>query len=29
VRTAVELTNVGDQPLRITEKPSVEVVEGC
>ncbi len=26
---ALELTNVGDQPLRITDDPFVEVVEGC
>jgi len=26
---ALELTNVGDQPLRISETPYVEVVEGC
>jgi len=26
---ALELTNVGDQSLRITDAPYVEVVEGC
>jgi len=26
---AFDLTNVGDQPLRITANPYVEVVEGC
>lgn len=25
----LELTNVGDQPLRISETPYVEVLEGC
>lgn len=25
----LEITNVGDQPLRISETPYVEVVEGC
>jgi len=25
----LELTNVGDQPLRISENPYVQVVEGC
>jgi hypothetical protein len=29
VTAAFTLTNVGDQALRITEKPKVEVVEGC
>ena len=26
---ALQLTNVGDQPLRISETPYVEVLEGC
>jgi anaerobic glycerol-3-phosphate dehydrogenase len=29
VRTAFVLTNVGDRPLRLTDPPYVEVVEGC
>ena len=29
VKVAFVLTNVGDQPLRITEAPYAEVVEGC
>lgn len=29
VQVAFGLTNVGDQPLRFTEVPYVEVVEGC
>jgi TRAP-type mannitol/chloroaromatic compound transport system permease large subunit len=29
VTTRVQVTNVGDQPLRFTEKPYVELVEGC
>ena len=29
VQTAFELTNVGDQALKITGEPFVEVVEGC
>jgi hypothetical protein len=29
VAVSFELTNVGDQPLRFTEAPFVEVVEGC
>ncbi len=29
VQTAFELTNAGDQPLRFTDKPFIEVVEGC
>lgn len=29
VRATFELTNVGDQPLRFTEAPYIEVVEGC
>jgi len=29
VEVAFVLTNVGDQPLRLTESPYVEVVEGC
>ena len=29
VKTAFVLTNVGDQPLRVTEAPYIEVVEGC
>lgn len=29
VEVAFVLTNVGDQPLRLTEAPYVEVVEGC
>ncbi len=29
VRVAFKLTNTGDQPLRFTGQPSVEVVEGC
>lgn len=29
VSVLFELTNVGDQPLRVTQPPYVEVVEGC
>jgi len=29
VEATFVLTNVGDQPLRLTQAPSVEVVEGC
>ena len=29
VSVKFEVANVGDQPLRFTEKPYVEVVEGC
>ncbi len=29
VQTSFRVMNVGDQPLTITEKPYVEVVEGC
>ena len=29
VNAEFDLTNAGDQPLRITEKPFIEVVEGC
>src|SRR5689334_15680366 len=29
VAVAFELTNVGDQPLRFTDQPYIEVVEGC
>jgi hypothetical protein len=29
VQVAFEIANVGDQPLRFTEDPYVEVVEGC
>ena len=29
VSVSFELTNVGDQPLRVTKPPYVEVVEGC
>ena len=29
VEVAFVLTNVGDQPLQITQAPYVEVVEGC
>jgi hypothetical protein len=29
VRAAFLLTNVGDQPLRVTQPPYIEVLEGC
>ena len=29
VEVSFELTNVGDQPLRFSEAPYVEVVDGC
>jgi len=29
VDVTLEVTNIGDQPLRFAEKPYVEVVEGC
>ncbi len=29
VEAKFEVTNVGDQPLRFTQKPYVEVIEGC
>ena len=29
VSASFTLTNVGDQPLRITENPYIEVIEGC
>ena len=29
IRTVVRVTNVGDQTLQLTEKPYVEVLEGC
>lgn len=29
VRASFVLTNVGDQPLRLTRSPYTEVVEGC
>ena len=29
VKVSFHLTNVGDQPLRFSEQPYVEVVEGC
>ncbi|HLA99250.1 MAG TPA: hypothetical protein VJL34_12405 [Anaerolineales bacterium] len=29
VSAEFKLTNVGDRPLRISEKPYIEVVEGC
>jgi hypothetical protein len=29
VQATFELTNVGDQPLRFSEAPYIEVVEGC
>ena len=29
VQASFKLTNVGDQPLRFTETPYIEVVEGC
>lgn len=29
VQVSFELTNVGDEPLRFTRQPYIEVVEGC
>lgn len=29
IRTNVKVTNVGDKPLRFTEAPYIEVMEGC
>jgi len=29
VEASFTLTNVGDQPLRLTQAPYIEVVEGC
>jgi hypothetical protein len=29
VEARFEVTNVGDQPLRFTAKPYIEVIEGC
>ena len=29
VEAKFEVTNVGDQPLRFTQKPYIEVIEGC
>ncbi len=29
VEVTLEVTNIGDQPLRFADKPYVEVVEGC
>jgi hypothetical protein len=29
VQAVFELTNVGDQPLRVSDDPYIEVVEGC
>jgi len=29
VEVTLEVTNIGDQPLRFAETPYVEVVEGC
>ena len=29
VEVSFEITNTGDQPLRLSEPPYVEVVEGC
>ncbi len=29
VETRFKLTNVGDQPLRFSEKPYIEIIEGC
>jgi hypothetical protein len=29
VDISLQVTNIGDQPLRFAEKPYIEVVEGC
>ncbi len=29
IKTAVKVTNVGDQPLRFSGRPYIELVEGC
>ena len=29
VQVDVQLTNVGDQPLRLSQEPWIEIVEGC
>jgi len=29
IKTAVKVTNVGDEPLRFSGRPYVELVEGC